>query len=147
VFLWNGAGFDVITKDPEFGWDEPGGSRDLLPGQGAFVKLPAGTANTTVTFVGEVDQGQNLTVPIAAGFNLISSRVPQEGTAQALGYTPAANDTLYFWSEANQRYDQIVFDPEFGFDAPLPVMPVGDAFFLNSKTGGRTWTRSFSVNG
>jgi hypothetical protein len=145
VFLWNGAGFDVVNKDPDFGWDEPGGSKTITPGQGAFVRIPAAAGNQTVTFVGEVDQGQNLTVDVKVGFNLVSSRVPQEGTATALGYVPKANDVLFFWDEANQRYDQRVFDPDFGFDGALPVMPVGDAFFINAKTAN-TWTRSFSVN-
>jgi hypothetical protein len=96
--------------------------------------------------VGEVVQGQNLTVPIAVGFNLISSIVPQAGTATALGYTPRANDQLFFWNEGAQNYTVRTYDADFQeFDGPLPEMPVGDAFFLRAQTAG-SWTRNFSVN-
>jgi hypothetical protein len=137
VYLWNGAGFDQTINDPDFGWS------------------PENVGNRTLTFVGEVVQGQNLSVPIAQGFNLVSSIVPQEGTATTLGYQPQANDVLYFWNEtANQNgpgpaqsYVQTVYDAEFGeFSIPLPTLAVGDAFFIRSQTGNRTWTRNFNVN-
>jgi hypothetical protein len=156
VYLWNGAGFDQTINDPDFGWSpENVAQRTLLPGSGAFVRLPANAGNRTLTFVGEVVQGQNLSVPIAQGFNLVSSIVPQEGTATTLGYQPQANDVLYFWNEtANQNgpgpaqsYVQTVYDAEFGeFSIPLPTLAVGDAFFIRSQTGNRTWTRNFNVN-
>jgi hypothetical protein len=146
VYLWNGNGFDITSKDPDFGWDLPAGARTLEPGQGAFVRLPAGAGNQTVTFVGEVVQGQNLTVNIPAGFSIVSSIVPQEGTATQLGYTPQRGDALYFWNEATQNYTIRGYDADFGeFDGPLPVLQVGEAFFARKTTAG-TWTRSFSVN-
>jgi hypothetical protein len=147
VYLWNGAGFDQTAKDPDFGWDPANiAARDLLPGAGAFVRIPTGVAAPSITFVGEVVQGNNLTVPIVPGFNLVSSIVPQEGTATTLGYVPKANDILYFWNEARQNYDLRIWDQDFGsYDQPLPTLPVGDAFFVRAQTAN-TWTRNFNVN-
>jgi hypothetical protein len=98
----------------------------------------------TVTFVGEVPQG-TLTTAIPAGFSIVSSQVPQEGTAVALGYTPVGGDQLYFWNETTQRYGISTYDADFGFDNPLPTLSVGEAFFIRKNAAG-TWTRTFSVN-
>jgi len=109
-----------------------------------FVRIP-GTANVTVTFVGEVPQG-TLSTPLPTGFFIVSSQVPQSGTATALGYVPQAGDALYFWDEPGQKYVIRGWDAEFGeFDGPLPVLEVGEAFFTRKTTAG-TWTRTFSVN-
>jgi hypothetical protein len=148
VYLWNGAGFDIATKDPDFGWEPANfASREVLPGGGVFVRLPAGVTGQSVTFVGEVVQGNNLTVNIPVGFSIVSSIVPQEGTATQLGYTPAAGDALYFWSESAQTYNPISgYDADFQeFNPPLPTVGVGEAFFARATTA-HTWTRNFNVN-
>lgn len=146
VYQFNAATskFDIATKDPDFGWDPANvADNEVLPGSGVFIRLP-GTANQTVTFVGEVPQG-TLSTPLPAGFSIVSSQVPQSGTATALGYTAVGGDALYFWNKTAQKYDIIGYDVDFGFDKPLPTLEPGDAFFLRKTTAG-TWTRTFSVN-
>jgi hypothetical protein len=148
VYLFNNAtgGYDIANFSTILGWTPAATvDRELLPGQGMFVRVPAGVTAPTITFVGEVVQGQNLTVPLPVGFSIVSSIVPQEGTATALGYTPANGDSLYFWNEATQSY-QIRNFTFIGWDGALPVVEVGDAFFARKQTAG-TWTRSFNVNG
>jgi len=137
-----------VTKDPDFGWDPAAdAARTVEPGLGVFIRLPAAAGNQTITFVGEVVQGQNLTVATPVGFSLVSSIVPQEGTATALGYTPVAGDSLYFFNEATQQYVIRSWDADFqDFDLPLPSLGVGEAFFVR-KTQASNWTRSFNVNG
>ena len=61
------------------GWITPEGNPGTLtanPGSGLFFFNPD-AANITVTLVGEVPQGNNLTVPLPSNFSLISSIVPQ----------------------------------------------------------------------
>jgi hypothetical protein len=143
VYQFNGTRFDIVTKDPDFGWDPADvADNEVRPGSGVFVRL---AAPATVTFVGEVPQG-NLQTQMAAGFTIVSSQVPQSGTATALGYTPVAGDALYFWDKANQKYIISGYDAEFGiFDPALPTLEPGDAFFRRG-TAPNTWTRNFSVN-
>lgn len=143
VYQFNGSKFDIATKDPDFGWDPANvADNDVLPGSGVFVRL---AAPATVTFVGEVPQGQ-LDTPLPVGFSIVSSQVPQSGTATALGYVPQGGDALYFWDKAAQKYVIAAYDAEFGeFDKPLPTLEPGDAFFMRKTTAG-TWRRNFSVN-
>jgi len=146
VYRFNGTGFDISTKDDLVGDYDPANfaSAEVKPGSGVFVRNNT-TATHTVTFVGEVPQGSALTTQIPAGFSIVSSQVPQEGTATALSYVPAAGDQLYFWNETTQRYLICTFDPDFGFDNALPTLAVGEAFFIRKNNAG-TWVRNFSVN-
>lgn len=143
VYQFTGTKFDIATKDPDFGWDPANvADNEVLPGSGVFVRV---SAPATVTFVGEVPQG-TLSTPLPVGFSIVSSQVPQSGTATALGYVPAGGDALYFWDKVGQKYVIRGYDAEFGeFDGPLPTLEPGDAFFMRKTTAG-TWTRTFSVN-
>jgi len=121
----------------------------LQPGGGIFLKNgnPASAGPTTVTFVGNVLQG-NLSTPVASGFQLISSKVPQAGTLTALGLPSAnigGNSKSYQWDAVNQAYNPIrtvnniskLWNVE-------PNLAVGEAIFLSATTA-TNWTRSFTV--
>jgi hypothetical protein len=147
VYRFTGSGFVSSTKDELAGGFDPVSERNqtLMPGQGVFVKNNGG-ANQTVTFVGEVPQG-NLVVNIPAGFSIVSSPVPQAGKVTPdLGYAPGNGDQLYFWNKTSQKYSVHTYDATFGeFDVALPTLDVGEAFFVRKNAAG-TWTRNFSVN-
>jgi hypothetical protein len=141
VYIFIDGRFELVAKD--FGSWEPANlaAMTLTPGQGVFVSVPSAQ---TVTFVGEVPQG-NLSTPLPAGFSIVSSKVPQEGTPEALGFQAADGDILYFFQEASQNYETVSYD--FGsYDKPLPTLAVGEAFFVRKAAAG-TWTRTFNVNG
>jgi hypothetical protein len=115
------------------------------PGEGVFVNVP-GTANLTVTFVGEVPQG-NLSTPLPKGFSIVSSQVPQAGDATTLGLKAVAQqgDVMYKWDKAGQKYLPSKFDDLVGdFLTPL-TFDVGEAFFYSSASA-KTWPRQFNVN-
>jgi hypothetical protein len=98
-----------------------------------------------ITFVGEVPQG-NLTTPLVAGLQMVSSQVPQAGKPEDLGYVGAPGDQIYQFNAATQRYDVATFDDlSNSFEPATKVLEVGDAFFL-SKTAAGQWTRNFNVN-
>jgi hypothetical protein len=150
VFVWDTAtkSFKFTAFSTDFGWDPaPIANTIIPPGSGVFVKNPT-TADIQVTFVGEVMQGKDpnpLTTPLVAGLQIVSSKVPQAGTPDALGYKADDGDAIYEWNLAGQQYSFSQFSTDFGWDPALKPLDVGDAFFL-SKTKAGTWTRSFDVN-
>jgi len=136
--------YQIFSKN--FGsWDNP--DVTLAPGEGGFIR------NTgqpyTVTFVGEVMQGDEtvLTVALPQGFSIKSSMVPQElplstsDESPSLKFPAANGDRIYFFRSG--AYE--IYSYSFGqWDAP-PIPKVGESFFVR-KSAATTWTRSFSVN-
>jgi len=150
VYSWNTTtkGYDIASYSTDFGWDMPAAlaAKQFDPqasGGGFFVHNPS-SSDVTVTFVGEVPQG-NLSTALVPGFQIVSSQVPQAGTATALGYVAAAGDQIYQWDSSKQAYTPYQYDVDFGWSPDLGTLAVGDAFFL-SKTAAGTWSRTFSVN-
>jgi len=147
VYKIDGGSFKNATMD-EFENVLIGAAANLtlVPGEGAFVRLPTG-ASSTVTFVGEVPQGK-LDVEIKQGLQIISSKVPQAGTAAALGLVGQVNDRLFQYVESTQKYEIFTFD-EFdnNWSPALKDLAVGEAFFYQrAAAGSTTWSRTFSVN-
>jgi hypothetical protein len=159
VFIYKpGSGFDVGTFDDLAGAFVPDtvGNAVLNPGQGVFVKNPTAQA-VTITFVGEVPQG-TLTTPLVPGLQIVSSQVPQQGTAADLGLPSkvaqgaSAGDQVYQFitNDAtpanNQKYYVSTFDDLADDWVPaLKPLDVGDAIFLKRIAAGN-WTRTFNVN-
>jgi len=117
-----------------------------LVGEGVFVSVPPSAGNLTVTFVGEVPQG-NLTVPIVKGFQIISSPVPQAGNTTTLGLKTVSQqgDILYKWDPTAKKYTISKYDDLVGDYDPIVNLGVGEAFFFNAATA-KSWTRQFSVS-
>lgn len=142
IYKYSGTAFSA--NGFEFGaWANP--NQTLVPGEGAFVLIPAGTPNLTVTFVGEVMQG-TLVNAIPQGLSIKSSMVPQTGLLQgALGFVPQDGDTIYQFNTAltPPRYETRAF--EFGAWSQEPTIQVAESFFISSPAA-KNWTRTFSVN-
>jgi hypothetical protein len=141
-----GTGFEVGAFDALEGGFVPAsvGNAELLPGSGVFVKNSSAQP-VTVTFVGEVMQG-HLTTDLVAGLQIVSSQVPQTGTATELGLTGAVGDQVYQFNTATQAYDASAFDDlENAFLPALKPLGVGEAFFLRKAAAGQ-WVRDFNVN-
>jgi hypothetical protein len=124
----------------------------INPGEGFFISSPA---STTLTFVGEVPQG-NLTNQIPANFSFKSSVVPQSVGIVSVGF-PGVADMLYFtWNAASQGYNPAlqyfdVGDPAVnGFymgDTKVdPTPAVGQGFLVYNPGPQLSWGRTFSVN-
>jgi hypothetical protein len=147
VYRFVNGSFESATLLP-FGWNPPAvGDAETHPGEGIFVRLPAAAAPVTITFVGEVPQG-DLKNPLPVGLSIKSSQVPQGGTADALGLPRETNQQVYQWDEVSQSYKVSTFlgTAAAGFYNPaLAPLAVGEAFFLRRVTAG-SWDRSFSVN-
>jgi len=147
VFVYVGGTYQVATYDDLEGAYLPATAAKLevKPGGGAFVKNPTAQP-VTITFVGEVPQG-TLTTPLVAGLQIVSSQVPQAGTAKDLGLVGSAGDQIFQWNVTTQKYDASTFDDlENNWLPALKSLDVGDAFFLKKVAAG-SWTRTFNVNG
>jgi hypothetical protein len=156
VFSWNETANTYNTAAnyiPGVGFGTgPAATAEVLPGRGAFVFNPnaAGTAPLTLTFVGEVPQG-NLSNPIPTGFSIKASQVPQAGKPETLGTLPGAlGDKIFRYNKAQQTYYTASnFIPGAGWVPATQPIEVGEAFFFfrAPQNGAAAWTRTFSVNG
>jgi len=154
IFVYAGTnGFQDATKRSATSWSGPFAQAPyngiLNPGQGFFIQNLS-AADFTVTFVGEVPQGTNLTVAIPAGFSLIGSPVPQSGKVETDLKLPAASGDKMFQ-----------YDPTAGYNKQStrrgvatwtgvagqtePTIGVAEAFFYQAAAAS-TWARNFSVN-
>lgn len=133
-----GSGFSINTLDLGE-WTDPNAT--LVPGQGFFVRTPSAV---TVTFVGEVKQG-NLSTPLAQGFNLVASQVPQAGKISTdLGLSVSDGDIVYKFDADTQGYLISTFD--LGeWDPSEPTFAVGEGCWVRKGAAG-SWNRTFSVN-
>jgi hypothetical protein len=145
VYKFNPATGSYTANGFEFGeWSDK--TQTLVPGEGAFVKIPAG-GSAKVTFVGDVVQSVNgapVSTPIPKGFSIVSSQVPQAGKIQTdLKFTPAEGDTVYQWKPGNQTWSTLSY--EFGAWSAEPDLKVGEAVFMNA-VAAKSWDRVFNVN-
>lgn len=156
MFRFNGSSYNdaEFFVDPATGWLDGGGNPSttvLKPGEGFFLVFPPGSGSVTITFVGEVPQG-NLTNAIPAGFSIRAHQVPQQVGLSATGFPADPDDILYFWNYAGQGWKDAVqylgggswVDTGTGntFD---PAPAVAEGFFVGKANSGN-WTRNFSVN-
>jgi hypothetical protein len=90
---------------------------------------------------------------LAAGYSIVSSKVPQGATVKALGVTPGDGDQVLRFDNAANNFVGFLYDDlggswvGTGVD-PVngPAIAVGEAFFYNNVAGTATFTRNFTVN-
>jgi hypothetical protein len=149
------GGFGWFTTDADPNW------LVLDPGEGVFLQN-VGAAALSVTFVGEVPQGQ-LSNPILGTnkFALMASQVPQalplgsRNEAGTLEFPAFGDDVVFLFDPAIQDYKQnYTYVDGFGWfsanpDDPGPagpVVPVATGFFVQKNGPDTSWDRDFSVN-
>jgi hypothetical protein len=122
-------------------WTNP--SEKLVPGEGAILFNPTPDYKV-LSFVGDVMQG-NLSMPIAGGFSIRSSLVPQAGRLHAdLGFPIAEGDVIHLYDRDRQKYVLYPYDP-VAWNANPPVVSVGESFWV-AKTSPGNWTRNISLS-
>jgi hypothetical protein len=149
VFNINAGTFEsAVTADPGGAWDNPAAPWQLGAG-GAFVFDNGFIGDTvTLTFVGEVPQG-NLVNPIPVGLSMKSSIVPQEGLVTAvLNYQPTGGDLIYQYDTTSGLFitsQYLDLGPGLQFWDNEPNIKVGESFYIQTGTA-KNWTRTFTVN-
>lgn len=166
IFKWNNNSqgfppsttfFDFGAGNPDTGWYDGDNKSSLVlnPGDAIYFVNPG--AQTTLTFVGDVPQGNNLTVPVGANYGFYSSIVPRQAGLTALNFPAADSMLLFFFNQAQQRYNQSLTYFDFGVGNPDsgwydgdnkvdPAPAVGQGFLIYNPSTARNWTQSFTVN-
>ncbi len=125
-------------------WEGDDVNMTLNPGEGVFIYVPSAV---TATFVGEVQLTSS--VPVPAGFSVVSSVIPQKAALDTvLGFPVANGDFIYQYNPATGGYIVNDFadgawEGDGGGAAPQP--DVGEAFFVFNAGAAKTWTRTFTV--
>jgi len=138
---WSVANFDPDLLD----WEPSpaAGNTTLNMGEAGMFKA---ASPTTLTFVGEVQQGA-LTVPLVPGGALFarSSIVPQAGRLSTdLGYPGEPGDFSYKYSAGNWIVAN--FDPDLLDWEPAELsFGVGEGVMLKKNGPTTAWVRNFTV--
>lgn len=147
-------GTTLYTYNPATGWEvnrfDFGEWTDplmiLSPGIGAQLVLP-GSVDFTVTFVGDVQQG-NLSNPLAAGFSLPASMVPQAGRLQTdLKFPAADGDVIYLHNGTTQVFSRYDYSAAGGWSPVEPQLAVAQSFILSNHVAFSLWSRAFNIDG
>jgi len=110
---------------------------ELPVGTGFYLQLPEAA---TITFVGEVLQGDASNKAVPAGLSIQGSNVPKAGTFTELSFPAEVGDVVY-------TFDGTAFEPTtfLGVWAPTePALGVGDAVFVDKASAGN-WNQDFSI--
>jgi hypothetical protein len=123
------------------------------PGRGAWVQIPAGTAQTN-TFTGEVKQGtlSNTNIPGGGGYSMLGSIAPVGGFINTnLLYDGGANDRIFKWTNNGTSSGYSIFSyaknkagTATNWTPVVPQISVAEGFWLQSSAG-QTWVRNFTV--
>ncbi len=149
VSLYNGAGYDqsqftnlgIPALD---GWDP---EITLPVGAGFFINV---SEDTTITFVGEVLQGDDSNKTVPQGISIQGSTVPVAGTLTEHGFPGGNGDTVSSWDAESQSFVQaqltLLGIPALdGWSPAEPTLGVADAVFVDKVEEG-AWDRNFSIN-
>jgi len=141
IYKFNAGTGSFVANTFFLGWSNP--SMTLTPGEGIFINNTG--SPYTLTFTGEVAQGA-LSTPLTAGFQIVSSQVPQAGQLDTvLGFPVANGDIVYKFNSGTQSYQAFTYF--LGWGGGAPQIQVGESFFVNKAAGGASsWSRTFSVS-
>jgi hypothetical protein len=162
IFIWNKAAQLFLQSDtyqnfppPDNGWYDGDGNpstKSIPPGSAFYFVSPVAT---TLTFVGEVPQG-NLTNGIVANYGFYSSIVPQSASLASMSFPVVDQMALFYFNPATQRYNQSIVYQDFpppdngwydGDGNPVvPALTVGQGCLIFNPSTLQNWTRTFNVN-
>jgi len=157
LFTWNSTGqrYDNALIGGGGVWYDASGNPStatLSPGQAFFIQV-AGTANVTLTLVGEVPTGPNA-VSVANGLGFYGDPAPVSQNILTNGFPVADNDLLYTWDTAGQKWNNALIGagpspgPAAWYDSGgnvVVVAPLVGQGFVVSHAGATTWNRTFTV--
>lgn len=147
-YVGGATGFKSVSY---FGGFE--GEGTLAPGAGAFLEIPAGTAEADrkVTFVGEVLQGAASNGSVPKGLSILSSKTPRAGKVTTDLKFPAGDaldgSLLYKYVNTQAKKDYEAYSIFGGWEGGNePSVAVGESFFFFSAAeSAAAWNQDFTV--
>jgi hypothetical protein len=119
----------------------------MAPGEGVFFRTASTVSSATLTFTGEVMEG-DLINPVITGYEIYSPMVPQEGGLTAVhGYVPAIGDQTFQWNPTTGTYIPATYIAAGGgrWNPADPVIKVNEALWIKNLNAPKNWTRNFTV--
>ncbi len=147
-YKFNGVSYQ-IDDFTDGAWEgDTAGAMTMNPGEGIFIFA---SSAFTATFVGEVQLSSS--TPIAHGFNIVSSAIPQQGLLDTdLGYpngpgtTPGNAEFFYQFNGISYRINDFTDGAWEGDDGgSAPTIHVGEAFWIFNPNPATAWSRTFTV--
>ena len=149
-YVGGAAGYKSISY---FGGPESDADTPFGPGTGAFLEIPAGTAEADrkITFVGEVLQGAASNGSIPNGLSIISSKTPRAGKVSTDLKFPSGDaldgSLLYKYINTAAKKDYEAYSIFGSWEGGIePSVAVGESFFfLNASGSAQAWNQDFTV--
>ena len=159
LYTWNAAGQKYDNAQFAGGdnkwYDLQTGTESTVtvsPGQAFFIQV-AGTADVTLTLVGEVPTFL-VAVSVVNGLGFYGDPAPVSQNIATNLFPIVDNDALYTWNTSLQKWNNALIgvgaaggSPAAWFDANGPVVfapAVGQGFAV-LHTGAGTWNRTFTI--
>jgi hypothetical protein len=147
VLIWDSSIQDFSATSPSYvaathAWVP---DMDLLPGEGVFILAFEPFTNT---FVGQVRQGVTV-IPLAPGYNAISSPAPIGGDVNRVLVGLPANDNdqaLLFDQGAQDFVNSSTYVAATHTWVPPMNVGVNDGLFYLNFGNSTTWVRNFTVH-
>lgn len=148
-YVGGATGFKSISY---FGGFESDADTAFGPGSGAFLEIPAGTAEADrkITFVGEVLQGAGSNGSVPNGLSIVSSKTPRAGKVTTDLKFPAGEaldgSLLFKYINSAVKKDYEASSIFSGWEGTEPSVAVGESFFFfNASGASQAWNQDFTV--
>jgi hypothetical protein len=119
----------------------------MAPGEGVFIKKPTSASSISITFTGEVLEGE-LSNPVVSGFEMYSPMVPQQGGLVAVhAYVPSNLDVVYQYNQGTGGYNTpktYLAGSGIWTGGGEPQIAVGEALWIKASSA-KAWVRTFAV--
>jgi hypothetical protein len=143
VYKKTAGGWDVnvydLQDDGSYGWTNPNMAFNY--GDTFYLKNYRATP-VTMTLIGRFQIG-SLSVPLAAGVNMVTSPIPQPGKVDVdLGFQPVNGDKVHRFDTAAQSIIVSQYSNGSWTGGTSPTVGVGEAFWIETGTA-RNWTRTY----
>jgi len=149
ILKWNTGivNFNIYSKITASVWSPDPAAVTVNPGEGILVFVPAASGDLTNVFLGQVMQG-SLTTPVPAGFQMVSSQVPQTDRIDVLGLVPPTGSKIYKFNSLLGTAGNWAIYSKITASVWSPSQPtnsIAEGIMSYNSGAAFNWTRNFTV--